>query len=158
MLARDRRDAAAAADQDPVAVEARPERAVGERLAEGADDRERLVLEQEVRGKPVGGDAARVEALSYELEVLARVERSDAGHLGRRRLAGDEVVALRGALEEKAAILDVAAYARVAQRVARWIGVDELTHLQDVARDVDDIDRLHLREIGNGARGGSDAE
>src|SRR6185369_4738148 len=117
MLARDGRDPAAAADEDPVAVEARPERAVLERFAEGPDDRSRFVLEQEIGGKPVGGDSSRIEPLLHQLEILARIERSDAGLLGRRRLAGDEIVACGGGLQEEASVLDARSHAWIAQRV-----------------------------------------
>ena len=36
--------------------------------------------------------------------------------------------------------------------------MDDVAHLQDVARHVDDVDRPHLRKIGDGARGRADAE
>ena len=73
--------------------------------------------------QPVARDAALVEARAHELEVLARVEVDDAGHHRRRRLAGDQVVALRGRLQEVATVLDVHAHARVVERVHVASGV-----------------------------------
>ena len=69
----------ARAGQHPVRAGARPQRAVGERGAERAHHRARVVLVQLLHGQPVGGDAAVVQAVVQQLEVFAAVQVHDAG-------------------------------------------------------------------------------
>src|SRR5262245_4227633 len=98
---------AARAHQDPIQARAGPERALVEDVAERSDDCLGVRLAQVVHGEPVGRQAALVQAIPDELEVLAAVEVHDPRQLRRRRFSGDEVVAVGRGGEEERAILDV---------------------------------------------------
>ena len=61
------------AHEYPVALGARPQRAVGKRLAKGGDHRLGPFTPELHHRQPVGGEAARREPVGQGMEILARV-------------------------------------------------------------------------------------
>ena len=142
--------------QHPLQAAARPQRTVVEHVAEGARHRPGVAGLKLDDRQPVGGDAFRFQSAAQESEVLARIQADDAGVLGRRRLSGDDVVLPRGRQQEEAPVFDVDPHARVVERIGP-VGEDDAARAEDLARDIDHVDRSQGGRIGQGLRGHAQA-
>ena len=147
---------AARAGQHPVRARAGPQRAVRERGAERAHDRARVVLVELLHREPVGGDAAVVQPVMEQLEVLAAVQVDDAGRLGGRRLARDQVEGRGAGLQEEAAVLHVHANPRIGERALPGREHDG-RHPEDLGRDVHHVDAGQGARIGQRLGGRAEA-
>lgn len=101
-----------------------------------------------VERQPLGDGAAFVQSRSRVFVELARVERGAARRAGRRRLEGDDVVALPRAAKEAHAVVDDDLDAARAVRVLVHVR-EVMQGLADRGADVDGDDRVE----GVGAEG-----
>ena len=116
-------------------MNANPQRAVGERVAESGNDRARARRVELADWQPVGREPARRKALGERHEVFAGVEIDHARDHGRWRLRGDDVELLAPRAQVVTAVFPHEAHARILQRVA--VPVDDAARGEDLRRNVD---------------------
>ena len=124
-----------------------PDRALGEGLEEGgdlaADDR----LVALVEGHPLRDEAARLEALLHELEVLLGVERGRALHPGMDRVGRDDVELLLGGEDIVARVVVDDLHARIVHHVVVLVLEVRRDLLRHERLDLADDDALHRRVL-----------
>ncbi len=124
-----------------------PQRTVREHITEGAKNRRRTHVRKVAERKPIGHHPALGEPFSHEGEVLTRVRMLNADNAWRRRFSGNQIESLLGRLQKVPAVLDVHAHPRIPERMLRCVRIDDAVQLEDVARKIDDVDRLETARI-----------
>ena len=145
------------ADEHQVGRRAVPERAVIEHLAERAHDRIHVGARIRPRDRqPVCRHAAVGEPVVDQLEVLAGINVDSTRGPRRWRLPRDQIEALRRRLQEEPAILEMKADARIVKRTFPG-RIDHITRGDDIARDLDHVERLERRDVGDRTHGDADS-